>query len=142
MATKTYTGPSPLPSGVFVRSTPATLWTALQPKFALGSIVTGTPNWGGWAFGNGMVGIAYNEQWDMPGIPAVTYSLLSGSLPTGLALSAGSGNVGILSGTPTVAGTYTFTLRAVNVNGTVDKAFTIVISAASASGGGSYIFVS
>jgi hypothetical protein len=28
------------------------------------------------------------------------------------------------------------------VNGTVDKAFTIVISAASASGGGSYIFVS
>jgi hypothetical protein len=86
------------------------------------------------------VGTAYHEEWDMPGIPAVTYSLLSGSLPTGLALSTGSGNVGILSGTPTVAGTYTFSLRAANANGTVDKSFTIVISAAAASGG-SFTFV-
>lgn len=113
---------------------------AVEPTALQGAALTGIPNWGGWLFGNGRASVAYHEEWDMPGIPAVTYSLLSGSLPTGLALSAGSGNVGILSGTPTVAGTYTFTLRAVNVNGTVDKSFTIVISAAAA-GGGSYTFL-
>lgn len=145
MANVDYTGPSPFNPGVVVSvlvfpSNGSLL--GVEPINTEGAALTGIPNWGGWIFGNGKVSVAYHEEWDMPGIPGVTYSLLSGSLPTGLALSAGSGNVGILSGTPTVAGTYTFTLRAVNVNGTVDKAFTIVISAAPSSGGGSYIFVS
>jgi hypothetical protein len=111
-----------------------------EPIPVVGAIVTGPPNWGSWIFGDGKVGVAYHEEWDMPGIPAVTYSLLSGSLPTGLVLSAGSGNVGILSGTPSVAASYTFTLRAVNANGTADKSFTIVIAAATPTGG-SYTFV-
>lgn len=143
MANISYIGPIPFNPGVTVGvlvfpSNGSLL--AVEPTALQGAALTGIPSWGGWIFGNGKVGIAYNEQWDMPGIAAVTYSLLSGSLPTGLALSTGSGNVGILSGTPTVAGTYTFTLRAVNVNGTVDKSFTIVISAA-VSGGGSYTFI-
>lgn len=40
------------------------------------------------------------------------YSLLSGSLPAGLSLS----NTGVLSGTPTTAGTGSFTVRAVDAN--------------------------
>jgi hypothetical protein len=145
MANIDYTGPSPFNPGVVVSvlvfpSNGSLL--GVEPIGIEGAALTGIPTWGGWVFGNGTAGIAYNEQWDMPGIPGVTYSLLSGSLPTGLALSAGSGNVGILSGTPTVAGSYTFTLRATNSNGTVDKSFTIVIAAAPASGGGSYTFLS
>ncbi|MFO0366667.1 MAG: beta strand repeat-containing protein [Acidobacteriota bacterium] len=42
------------------------------------------------------------------GTGALAYSLASGSLPNGLTLSASSG---LLSGTPTLAGTYNFSLR-------------------------------
>jgi hypothetical protein len=116
-----------------------TILIATEPTPVLGAIITGSPNWGGWVFENGQVNRAYQNEWDMPGIPTVTYSLHSGSLPTGLALSTGSGNVGILSGTPSVAGSYTFSLRASNVNGTVDKSFTIIIAALAVS---AYAFIS
>lgn len=131
-----------LPQNVVVKSIAlqTTILNANEPIPVLGAIVTGSPNWGGWVFGNGEVNDSYNAQWDMPGIPTVTYSLFSGSLPIGVTLSTGTGNIGILSGTPSVANTYTFTLRAVNVNGTVNQAFTIIISVADA--GGSYTFVS
>ena len=44
---------------------------------------------------------------------APTYSIASGSIPTGFTLSSS----GLLSGTATVAGTYTFSIRATDVNG-------------------------
>jgi hypothetical protein len=51
-----------------------------------------------------------------------TYSLVSGSLPTGLTLSSG----GVISGTPTSSLNASFTVRATDVNGnTVDRTFTI-----------------
>jgi hypothetical protein len=58
------------------------------------------------------------------GTPAPTYSLQSGSLPTGITLNS---NTGVLSGT-TTAGTYTFTIRATNSVGTADQAFTLTVS--------------
>ncbi|MCX6589795.1 MAG: Ig domain-containing protein, partial [Acidobacteria bacterium] len=48
------------------------------------------------------------------GTGALTYSLASGSLPNGLTLSVSSG---LLSGTPTLAGTYNFSLRATDSAG-------------------------
>ena len=48
------------------------------------------------------------------GTGTLTYSLASGSLPNGLTLSASSG---LLSGTPTLAGTYNFSLRATDSAG-------------------------
>ena len=53
--------------------------------------------------------VATDDSGDAP-----TYSVASGALPTGLTLNA---STGVLSGTATVSGTYTYTLRATDVNG-------------------------
>ncbi len=55
---------------------------------------------------------------------AYTYSVVGGALPTGLALTASGANAGQLSGTPTVVGGFSFTVRATDANGcTGDRAF-------------------
>jgi hypothetical protein len=53
---------------------------------------------------------AYSYTFLAEGSPVPTYSISSGSLPTGMTLSES----GELSGTPTTAGTYTFTVTASN----------------------------
>ena len=61
------------------------------------------------------------------GTPAPTYSIASGSLPPGLTLSA----AGVLSGTPTVTGTYIFTVQASNALGSLNSnSITITIGQA------------
>ncbi len=61
------------------------------------------------------VGVAYGPvQFTQTGAPtAVTWTLQSGTLPTGMTLSA----AGLLSGTPTATGTFTITVRATDTNG-------------------------
>jgi large repetitive protein len=56
----------------------------------------------------------------------MTYSIVSGSLPAGINMSS----IGLLNGTPTTPGTYTFTVRATNSLGSADRAFTIEVVAA------------
>lgn len=108
------------PIGVSV--TKAVVYAVLTPPNAT------SPNWGSWSFPNGTTTIAYSYTWDMPGAASpVTYTVQSGALPDGLSLS-GSGTAGTISGTPTVAGTFNFTLRASNSAGAVDKAFSITIT--------------
>jgi hypothetical protein len=52
-------------------------------------------------------GTAYSQTLHATGgMPAYSWSITAGSLPTGITLSAGSG---VLSGTPSVSGTFTFT---------------------------------
>ena len=52
------------------------------------------------------------------------FSVVTGSLPGGLTLSSG----GVLSGTPTAAGSSTFTIRATNASGcATDSAFTLTV---------------
>ena len=53
----------------------------------------------------------------------ITYSAVSGSLPTGLSLNS---STGVVSGTPTTALTTTYTIRATDQGGNfVDRAFTL-----------------
>ena len=62
---------------------------------------------------NGTVYVAYSRVFAATGgTTPYTWSLAGGSLPTGLSLSAG----GTLSGTPTVTGPYTFSIRVSDSN--------------------------
>jgi hypothetical protein len=55
------------------------------------------------------------------------FGVTAGALPTGLTLTPG----GVFSGTPTVAGNYTFTIRATDANGCfASRDYTLVIAAA------------
>jgi len=93
------------------------------------SIVTLSVNsaivFNGTALSAGFVGTAYSVQINPAtgGTPSYTYSLASGStLPAGISLSAG----GVLSGTPSVSGNYTFSITAIDSKGCTSTAvFTI-----------------
>lgn len=83
----------------------------------------------GGSFPSGKVGVAYSSTLTQAGgwTPR-TFSKISGTLPTGLALSG----AGTLSGTPSAAGTYNFTVRLTDADGgIVDKAMSVVIATSS-----------
>jgi YVTN family beta-propeller protein len=67
---------------------------------------------------------AFSYQFTLTGNPSPTVSLYRGSLPPGMQLSTG----GTLSGTPTAAGTSTFTLAANNLLGTAYDQVTMTVS--------------
>lgn len=75
---------------------------------------------------DGVVGQSYSKTITASGGSSpYTFTVLSGSLPTGLTLSSG----GVLSGTPTVYGTFTFTIQANdNRQCTGSRAYSLVIS--------------
>jgi len=63
---------------------------------------------------SGVAGSPFSETFTQSGgIGTTTFSLASGTLPTGLTLSSG----GVLSGTPTQTGTFTITVKATDANG-------------------------
>src|SRR5262249_50482917 len=74
---------------------------------------------------NGTVGIAYNQTISASGgTSPYSFAVNSGTLPTGLTLSSS----GALSGTPTAAGSYSFTVTATDANGcTGSQAYTVII---------------
>ncbi|MEE0767265.1 MAG: DUF6273 domain-containing protein [Christensenellales bacterium] len=75
----------------------------------------------------GKVGEAYSQTLAATGTTPITWALGSGSsLPAGLTLSGGT-----ISGTPTTAGTFTFTVKATNSAGSDTQELSIVIQAAS-----------
>ena len=75
----------------------------------------------------GQAGVAYSFDFGaIGGVPPYTWSLASGTLPTGLTLTGP-----VLSGTPTAAGPYTFTIKVQDAIGsTFTLAFTMTVSAA------------
>ena len=74
----------------------------------------------------GSAGTAYNFTCSASGYPVPTFSRTAGALPTGLTLS----NAGIISGTPSAAGTFTGTITASNGIGTAaTQNFSITINA-------------
>lgn len=72
---------------------------------------------------NGEVGEAYTATLTATGDTPITWSKESGDMPTGLTLSEN----GAISGTPTLGGTFTFTVKAVNAAGSDTKQLSIKI---------------
>ena len=81
---------------------------------------------------NGTVNTAYNTMLAATGDTPLTWSITNGSLPNGLNLNATSGEI---SGTPSAAGTFTFTVGVSNSAGSDAKALSIVIASASGDSG-------
>jgi large repetitive protein len=81
----------------------------------------------------GATGTAYSETISAQGgSGGYSFAVHSGSLPTSLSLNT---STGVISGTPTVASTYTFTIRVTDSHGAFgDQAFSIVIAAPASSG--------
>ncbi len=85
--------------------------------------------------GTAEIDASYTATVTATGWPDPTLALTSGELPDGLHFDA---DTGIISGTPTIAGTYTFTLTATNgVDPDDSAAYTIVVAAAGGDSGGS-----
>ncbi len=80
--------------------------------------------------GTGVFGTAYTTfTYTASGSPAPTFNVTSGALPTGLSLSTG----GVITGTPTAAGTFTGTVTGSNGIGTAaTQDFSIVVAKAAA----------
>lgn len=69
---------------------------------------------------NGQIGVNYSQQLTSAnGVGTITWSVSSGSEPPGLMLNPSSG---LLSGIPTVPGTFGFTVRATGTNGCYGEA--------------------
>lgn len=78
-------------------------------------------------YADGKVGVGYNSDLTPTGgWGPHSFSLVAGSLPPGLALTASTGTI---SGTPTTANTYNFTVRCTDSEGTFgNRAFSVVIA--------------
>jgi len=76
---------------------------------------------------SGAVGTSYSQTLKASGDTPITWSLESGALPTGLSLLKS----GTISGTPTTAGTYNFSVDASNSAGSDVASFSITITGGS-----------
>lgn len=85
------------------------------------------PTWSG-SFNSGTINTTYSTDFARAiGHDTGNIYIVSGSLPPGLNGSP-SGEYYYVSGTPTVSGSYSFTLRATNAGGTSDQAYSIYIA--------------
>jgi hypothetical protein len=77
------------------------------------------------ALSSGTVGSLYRASLSATGAVPLQWSLSSGSLPSGLSLSS----TGVISGTPTTAGTSAFVVTVGNFAGSSSRSFTMTIAA-------------
>ena len=90
------------------------------------SVVIGCPGLTVSSLPSGVIGTAYNSGINVNPAGSYTYSVSAGSLPAGLTLNTSTGSV---SGTPTTAGSSTFTIRITASGGCVYGAnYTVVIN--------------
>lgn len=76
-----------------------------------------------------VAGSSYSASLGASGYPAATFSVQSGTLPTGLTLNA---STGLISGTPTALGTFAGVIAASNSQGTATQAFSLTVNSAPA----------
>ena len=118
-------------AGTFTLST-STNWSAVLATFVVSASGPGPPTITTNALPNGTSNTPYSTTVAATGgVTPYAWSILSGSLPPGLALGSSSG---VISGTPSATGPFTFTAQVTDANGmTASKAFTLTINSGSAS---------
>ena len=120
---------TPTKSGKFkieVEARYAVTYGGSSTKWFYLTIEPGPPEITTKALSNGTPWTAYSQTLAAVGDDPITWSLESGALPAGLALSSS----GVISGTPTAPnGIYAFTVKAVNGKGSATKALSIEIYA-------------
>ena len=110
---------------VYLLTVTATSEVGTSPPSQPGGIRVGVPpKVTGGPAATGTVGKPYSSGFTITGAPAPTVTLLSGDKPPGLTLYPD----GTLKGTPTQAGSYTFTVRANNKLNAADATATVTIS--------------
>ena len=88
----------------------------------------------------GVVGAAYSETISAQGgTTPYTFAVFSGALPAGTTLAP---STGIISGTPTTAGTFTFSIKVTDSLGFIGFQGFQIIVATPLGAGGSYTFIS
>jgi len=75
---------------------------------------------------DGIVGVPYTHTFTASGAQPMAWSHTSGDIPPGLDFDPVTG---ILSGNPTISGTYNFTIRVDNIGGYAEEAFSLTIVA-------------
>lgn len=90
---------------------------------------TGGPVWSDQTLGSMRATVAYSDGVSATGFPtSMTYSVSAGALPSGLSLNT---STGAITGTPTTAGAFSFTISASNgVGSDVTKLFESAVSSA------------
>lgn len=76
-------------------------------------------------FGDAIQNEDYGRRLEATGDQPITWTIIAGSLPDGMTLNQ---NTGMITGTPTVADEFAFTVRAENKGGTDEKDFSILVS--------------
>ena len=107
-------------STIEFQSSPAALVADVKTATATAPAITTT------SLTDGVIGTAYNQTLTATGSTPITWSVESGSsLPGGLSLNAATGAI---SGTPTVTGTFNYTVKATNSVGSDTKALSITVT--------------
>jgi|GEM_PF-7094970 len=73
---------------------------------------------------NGTVNTPYNARLEVDGIGTISWDVVQGSLPNGLTLNR---DTGVISGSPSSAGQFNFTIRVANVVGYSDQSYIVAI---------------
>lgn len=94
--------------------------TILYAKWTTGMAPTITTT----SLPGGTVGMIYSQTLAAAGDTLITWSIINGILPEGLALTSG----GTISGIPTASGTFNFTIEAENATGSDTQDLSILIS--------------
>lgn len=88
--------------------------TASPPQFVTTSLNTLTQN------------VPFSQGLVLNGTTPMSFTVVTGSLPAGLTIHS---TTGVISGTPTASGTYSFTIIAANAQGDATQAFSGTVSA-------------
>jgi len=99
--------------------------TANRTLYAVWQSATATPAITTTTLPNAAFNVAYSHTLAATGATPITWSITTGDLPAGLTLNA---TTGAITGTPTAAGTFTFTVRAQNAAGNVTAQLQLLVT--------------